>query len=214
MALYHLIFYRSVREPCLLYYVAFITGFALLVLSLNGMGVRYLWSSLPWWDARSAAILIGLNCFFVLRFMKLFLKIGRDWPVINTLLAVFQALSVALAVSTAFLPFAVANLADALLAIACVFLILGTGLIALVRKHPSARAFLLAWGTLLASVLVSGLKDFDIIPDSLFTRYVLQIGSATQVILFAFALADRIDRMRGTPMPAGAGECRETNPAG
>ena len=61
---------------------------------------------------------------------------------------------------------------------------------------PGARTFLLAWTVLLLGVAVVGLRNLNLLPTNFFSLYALQIGSALEMLLLSFALADRINGLR------------------
>ncbi|MCD6064847.1 MAG: histidine kinase, partial [Flavipsychrobacter sp.] len=56
--------------------------------------------------------------------------------------------------------------------------------------------FMIAWVIFLASVIIFVLRNFNVLPYNNFTYYALQIGSALEVILLSFALADKINTFR------------------
>ena len=64
------------------------------------------------------------------------------------------------------------------------------------QGYKPARFFLLAWSILLIGVFVFILKDFAVLPYNNFTCYMMPAGSAIEVILLSFALADRINILK------------------
>jgi diguanylate cyclase (GGDEF)-like protein len=62
--------------------------------------------------------------------------------------------------------------------------------------QPGARTFLLAWTVLLAGVAVVGLRNLALLPTTFLSFYAMQIGSALEMLLLSFALADRINGLR------------------
>lgn len=69
-------------------------------------------------------------------------------------------------------------------------------LLALRHAHPGARYFLLAWLFLLLGVAVTGMRNFAWLPTNPLTSHAMQIGSALEMLLLAFALAERINTLR------------------
>jgi len=59
--------------------------------------------------------------------------------------------------------------------------------------YKPALFFLIAWSVFLLSVIIYVLKNLNVLPYNNFTLYALQIGSALEVILLSFALADKIN---------------------
>lgn len=59
--------------------------------------------------------------------------------------------------------------------------------------YKPALFFLIAWSVFLLSVIVYVLKNLNVLPYNNLTLYALQIGSALEVLLLSFALADKIN---------------------
>ena len=64
------------------------------------------------------------------------------------------------------------------------------------KGQPGAAYFLLAWTLLLAGAGVLAARNMGWLPTNGFTTYAMQIASALEMVLFSFALADRINRLR------------------
>ena len=75
-----------------------------------------------------------------------------------------------------------------------------TGLLAGVwsvrHRHPGSRYFLGAWGILFVGVFIFSLRNTGLIPTNMFTLYSMQMGSALEMLLLSFALADRLNTLR------------------
>ncbi len=195
LAAYNLLLYVSLREPIYLLYVAFVTSMAVGQLSLNGLGNQYLWPAWPEWG--NLALLVGFSAtgLFGALFTRKFLETRRlpgwDWLVL-TLAGGF-----ALAVLAAMLaPYREVAMATSLLGVSFSGVAVVAAILALRRGHHGARYFLLAWLLLLVGVAVMGMRNFGWLPTNPFTTYAMQIGSALEMLLLAFALADRINAMR------------------
>lgn len=61
------------------------------------------------------------------------------------------------------------------------------------RGYKPARFFLIAWSMLLVSVVIFIIKDYNIIPNNLFTENSMQFGSAIEAALLSLALANKIN---------------------
>ena len=59
-----------------------------------------------------------------------------------------------------------------------------------------AGTFLTGWSLLLIGVVLLALRTFNWLPTNLLTTYGMLIGSALEMLLFSFALADRIHDLR------------------
>ncbi|MBQ0776251.1 MAG: diguanylate cyclase, partial [Pseudomonas sp.] len=70
------------------------------------------------------------------------------------------------------------------------------GGVSLYRRHPGARFFVLAWISLLLSILVMALHNLGTLPSNAFTANALLFGSAAEMLLLSLALADRINSIQ------------------
>jgi hypothetical protein len=64
------------------------------------------------------------------------------------------------------------------------------------KGYRPAKFFTFAWTVFIASVVIFVLRNFNVLPFNKFTYYALQIGSAVEVVLLSFALADKINIFR------------------
>jgi signal transduction histidine kinase/CheY-like chemotaxis protein len=71
-------------------------------------------------------------------------------------------------------------------------LVLVCGFYFMLKGVRAARFFVLAWSILLSSVIVTGLSKFGLLPNTTLIQYSMQFSSAIEIVLFSFALADRI----------------------
>jgi signal transduction histidine kinase len=77
-----------------------------------------------------------------------------------------------------------------LLVLPAAFLVVIAGFRVLQLGHKGARFFLLAWVVLWSGAIIALLRAFDLIPTNAYTSYSLQLSSALEMLLLAFALAD------------------------
>jgi signal transduction histidine kinase len=64
------------------------------------------------------------------------------------------------------------------------------------RGFRPAKFFLFAFAIFFVSIIIFVLRNFNIVPYTLFTSYILEIGSVIQIVLLSFALADEINSYR------------------
>jgi PAS domain S-box-containing protein len=74
--------------------------------------------------------------------------------------------------------------------------VISSGIVCFRKGHPGARYFLLAWTLLMVGVSMMGARNLGLVPTNFFTLYGIQIGSALEMLLLSFALADRIQILR------------------
>src|SRR5690606_41593503 len=61
------------------------------------------------------------------------------------------------------------------------------------QGYSSARYYTIAWSVLLLGGAILAMNKFDIVPRNFLTERIIQVGSALEVILLSFALADRLN---------------------
>jgi diguanylate cyclase (GGDEF)-like protein len=75
-------------------------------------------------------------------------------------------------------------------------LALTAGILCYRRHVPGAGYFLLAWTFPLLGAVITGSRNFNLLPAMTATNYAMQIGSGLEMVLLSFALADRINTAR------------------
>jgi len=85
-----------------------------------------------------------------------------------------------------------------------VLVLLTSGVLAFRAGYRPARYFLLAMGSLCIGTMVSSMRSLGFMPHNVWTYNALQIGVTADVVLLAFALADRINTMKGEKEEAQA----------
>jgi two-component system NtrC family sensor kinase len=193
MIFYNLFIFFSVRDKSYLYYVAYIALIILTQTGLQGYPFQYLWPNWPWMAIHADIFSPSLVGVASLAFLQVFLRTKEYTPKLYKLNFVFYgvyAINMTLAFLNVYkLSFTLMEL-NAMLVSIYIFIV---ALILVLRGYRPARFFLLAWTSFLVGVCVFILKDFGVFPFNDFTRYTMQAGSAFEVILISFALADRIN---------------------
>lgn len=193
LLLYNLLLYGSVRERAYLIYVAFVAGMALSLAALTGMGAQFLWPQQVWWNSVSPPVGMSVAAAFGLLFARNFLATSMRMPLMNrVILALVGGWLLALTAAL-LLPYTVSSWMVTVLAVLSVTTLVVAGVLSVRAKHPGARYFLLAWAVLLLGVVTLVLHNTGVLPSNLLTANALLIGSALEMLLLSFALADRIN---------------------
>lgn len=192
MALYNLVMYFSVREKSYLYYVFYVASMALFLASLQGLTFQYVWPmATNWNDGAIIVMLSGVLCFASL-FSIDFLALGKDHRFLTSLFRSGVFLAVCLVIAVNFVPYYI--LIKTLIFLAC--LIIGvsiyTSIFRWAQGYSPAKLFTVAWSSVLLGGVILALNKFNVIPRNFFTENAVQVGSAIEVILLSFALAERL----------------------
>ncbi len=193
MLLYNLFIYLSTRDHNYAWYLLYLLSVGLTQLSLNGVMERYLFGESIFFSNYSvhlAGIFSGLA---VTAFAYFFLNVKKyaSW-FRKALFFVAVAYSLALVLLIFGQPHLSYNLINGTAFIGVIILMIGAVSIAKKGFRP-AKFFIVAWSFFILSIIVFVFKDLGVLPYNAYTVYALPFGSAIEVILLSFALADKIN---------------------
>lgn len=193
LALYNLFLFLSVRDASYIYYVFYVVSFTAFQAAVWGI----LHELLPSSGALATMLLpasIGASILFVSGFALEFLRIGSG--VRRFCLRALQVLGGVTAVLAFTAPYRIAAQGGVILGITAV-VVLTVVSFSVLRSFKPARYFILAFAALFVGVGVIALRNLGVLPFSFLTSYSGQIGSVMEVVLLSFALADRINTLKG-----------------
>lgn len=196
LLLYNLLLYVSIRDRNYLVYTLFVACMAIGQLSLNGLGNQYVWPGWPAWGNVALPVGFAATGFFGALFTRGFLATRRTAPRLDRLVLLLMLAFAASAAATVLVSYRVGAILTSLGGLCFALTAVAAGIHCLRRGHPGARYFLLAWALLLGGVAVMAMRNLSWLPTNLFTSYAMQVGSAFEMLLLSFALADRINVLR------------------
>ena len=190
---YNFLLFFSLQEVSYLYYVLFSGSMLFAIGSFNGIWFELLWPTLPLWHNLSVPISFGLTGMFAALFSKSFLQTISNAPTLNQFFS-FIALAFGLAVIAS--PF-ISLLYIAPIISACAIALAATsilsGLILSARGDKFALIYLIAWILFMVGTAIFAARNVGWLPNTIWTRYGIVFGSALEMILLSFALAQRIN---------------------
>ncbi len=193
MVLYNLFVFFSVREINYLYYVLYVTCMALFLASLNGVSYQYLWPNSIWWNDQSIVFFLAGVVLFAALFTINFLRVPEVFPRIYRIGTAIVIISTFVMIATLMLPYKIMILVVIGWAVFGISIALSVGMYRWLHGDSSAKYYCIAWYTLLIGGVILALNKFDVIPRNFLTENATQLGSALEVILLSFALADRLN---------------------
>lgn len=204
LLLYNLLLYFSVRDVAYLIYAAFAGFMALSQAALTGLGGQFFWPDQLWWNSVSPPVGMSAAAIFGILFARNFLASSTRMPRINlVMLALVGGWLLTLAAAL-LLPYRVSSLMVTVLAVISVTCVVAAGVLSVRQRHPGARYFLTAWAVLLIGVATLVMHNTGVLPSNLLTANALLVGSALEMVLLSFALADRINVERAEKEQAQA----------
>ena len=196
LGLYNLLLFFSLRDRIYLSYVACVSAMMVGQASLLGLGNQFLWPALPAWGNIALPFGFCATGFFGALFTRQFLATRKTATGFEKALLLIQFCFFITAFYPVFFSYKPAAIATSLLGITFSLTAVACGLFALKRQQPGARLFLAAWSLLLLGVALLALRTLNWLPTNFLTMYGMQIGSALELLLFSFALANRIHVLR------------------
>ncbi len=196
MALYNFFIYLTTRDRSYLIYVSYIICVGLTQASQQGYTFRFLWPDNLWLAAHDTLIIPVFNGITAALFIQSFLHTRERFKLGHKILT-----GVVIAYSLVLIPtfldhYFVANMMAQITAMTASLAAMTIGVVVARGGFIPARYFLLAWGIFLTSVCIFVMRNFNILPYNDFTYYALQVGSAAEVTLLSFALANKINIYR------------------
>lgn len=196
MLLYNLFLFLTVRDRTYFYYSLYIASVTLVQLNLKGVGFMYFWPNLPEFERFAVFIFSPLTAFSSIAFIRHFLSTKTYTPKMHKLywifITVYSLIIVNALVGIPQISYNLLNVSGLLLAL---FMIYNAIVIQKRFKYRPALFFLIAWSVFLGSIIIFVMKDVGALPYNPFTASMLQIGSAIEVTLLSFALADKINML-------------------
>jgi len=196
MFLYNVFLFLTIRSHSYFFYVLNIFVVGLTQATFQGYTYRFLWPNMPWIATHSLILLTALSAISSLYFIRVFARLSKfnrhlDTGIKILLLAFIPMIFLAI---TGFekISYEITRII-ALIAASYSLLVIYI----VYRKGSRTAGFLLlAWCIFLAGTCIFALKDIGILPYNDFTNNTMLIGSATEMILLSFALADRINKLK------------------
>jgi len=194
--LYNLFIYATLRDKSYILYAIYIVLILFTQTSLQGFTFKFLWPNYPLLAEYSPFVFPALVGVAGLEFFKQFLQLKSRLPLSFKLSFIFlipYLISVVLGLAGYF------NISFRLVEItaSAVSIFMLTVAVFIYRNgYSEARFFLIGWTIFLIGICIYVLKDFELLPYNGFTRYTMHFGSAIEVILLSFALADKINILK------------------
>lgn len=202
MAFYNAFLWLAVRDVSYLHYVLSILGVGLYFAFYYGFGIAYLWPHAPRWDTWCYTIIVPFTSLARLWFTRTYLHTPTTLPRLNRLMNVVNWLMTAVLLTGLITYLTHTDWLAPLITAIGVFntlilvIMLVAGILAYQNNYAPARYFIIANAPLVAGAIVFILREMGLLPDTALTRYLVQVGVAVQVVVFALGLASRLNQTR------------------
>ena len=193
MVLYNFFLFLRLRDKAYAFYVVYVLSFALTQLSITGFAYQFIWSDMPVWNEKSLAIMVPLTVVGGIVFTMNFLKLKTYHPRIYKFFTIQIVLGLICSAASILLPYrTMIPFASGLAILTCSSIFLTSYYVMLKSRYKYAVYFSLAWSVFLIGTVVLAMNKFGLIPRTGVTESSAQIGSAIEIILLSFALAERL----------------------
>ncbi len=189
MAVYNLLVYFTVKENVYLYYVLYVLGSAIVTMTDDGLGFQYLWPDFP-----ALSRPMGYTIAPIVLMVMFILYASSFLDLKNRFYSLWKILYWTTGLYLAYFVLSILILGKAL-PILYTIPFLTTFMIACIsykRGYTASRFFILGYTFILMSIIIIQMRAEHIIEGSLFTVYSFNIGIILEVVIFSFALSDRI----------------------
>jgi len=196
MLLYNCFVYITTKDNNYLYYILYVLTVVITQITISGYGSQLLWPRSLLVARYSALLNPAIVGIAAIEFIRHFLNTKMQLPKTDKLLNLFIALYAISAILVFAGRYSIAlNIIDVIAALLSLVM-LATGVVMSRRGYRPAVFFLVAWIVFLIGVFIFVFKNFGILPYNNFTVYTMPVGSALEVILLSFALADKINMLK------------------
>lgn len=190
MIVFNLFLFFILRDESYLLYVFVVLSIAITIAAYNGIASEYFWKHSPWLDQYAINLLISVVLIVFLVFMRNLLHTKEILPKLDKINLIVIAIQILLPIAyiisfDTFIRWLVFSHSITSL------WILVIGVMCSLKKQRIAYFFLLAFAFLFLALIISTLRALGYIPTNVFTIEGPQYGSAAEMMLLAFALADR-----------------------
>ena len=195
MLIFNLLLYIALKDVSYLLYVIFVSWMSLTIAAQAGLAKEFFWNDAPLWSNIASSVSYSLSLASLLVFMRHFLNTGKvvahsDYFVLPLIgLYLIAPIGFGYSLTTFIKP-------AAMLYAATGALILFMALWCVYKRQRNAYFFLAAFGALCIAAIVSVLRATGTLPTNHMTVNALQLGSGAEMLLLAFALADRFNEIR------------------
>lgn len=197
MVIFNLLLFFALRDRIYFLYAIFVSLIAFALATDYGLTKEFFWpQDASLWSDIANFVGYSSAAVAMLLFMRQMIQTYKFVPRLDTLVLATAGMHL-LALLGVVVSLKTFALATASLYVLTVALLLGVALYcSFVKRLRSARFFLVASSAFLIGCAVGGLSFLGVIPGNFFSENAMQLGSALEMLLLAFALADRVSELQ------------------
>ena len=195
MFFYNLCLLATVRDVSYFYYITYILSLATFQLCMTGYGFEYIWPDHPRINEFMLPFSVSAVGLFIVAFGMRVMDLQRNSQLMYYLCCILMVLEAASALVSLVLPYEVVIRTVIALALLVSAVMLVASVQESLKGNPTAKLFLLAYFTLLAGAVALAFASMGWLPANFFTMNSMMIGSAVEIVVLSFALAERLNQI-------------------
>jgi len=190
---YNLFLYFSIKDKVYLIYVIHTFLVWLTQSAILGYTQELIWPNAIWINLRSGVMFSSLVSIAGIWFLRVFLHTKVFLPKLDKGFYFIYAVYIFIFINALFISL---TLSYQVLLVTQTIVVLYVFLVAIyvwLKGYSPARYYLLAWSIFMMGILWFVMSEMGILPYTVFSAFIMPLGSALEVILLSFALADKIN---------------------
>ncbi len=196
LVLYNLFLFLALRDPAYAYYMGYSICCGLFFAVLNGFTFQFIWPEYPWLANRALLLALGLTLTFAIQFARLICNVKQLAPQVDKFCGLLRYGTIALTVLAPLGDYATMTEIFSVAALIVSLTSLSVGAVSVWRGSVSARYFLIAWITLMWTVVMYIFKTFGLLPHNAVTHNAFQVGALIEMVLLSLALGARVGEIQ------------------
>lgn len=195
MLLFNLLLFFALREWLYLMYVVFVSTMIMMMASQNGLAKEFVWTGLSPWDSVFTSVAYSLASMALINFMRMMMNTRQVLPRCDLVLRSLMGALGLFIIGFVLVGVEAIHWSAAFYGFLSI-VVITVSLIGIYLHQRSAYFFFAAFTLLMVGAFSASLAALGLLPSNVWTNNSLQIGSAFEMILLAFALADRYNQLR------------------
>lgn len=197
MMLYNVFLFISTRQSTFGFYVAYIASFLAWGLVFRGYAFQYWWPNAPDFNNQVLPFIVSLLYLSLGLFLMRYLDTRHSVsPRLHRIVATCTAAN-GLGILPAFAGlYALSFVLNTIIGLSLIISLIAAGHVLVYQGSRPARYFAGAFALLAMAALIYYLRVLGLVPANGLTDNIVQIGSAAEVLILAFGLADQMNMLK------------------
>jgi len=193
---YNLFLYFSVQDKIYLIYVIHTVLVWFAQSSILGYTQELIWQDSVWLSLKAGVIFSSLVSIVGIWFLRVFLSTKKFVPKLDTGFWFIYLVYGFILVNAFFFSITISYQTLLVTQAIVVFFVLFVAVMVLKAGYRPARFYLLAWSVFMIGIFLFVFSEMGVLPTNDLTAYIMPFGSALEVVLLSFALADKINILK------------------